>query len=154
MVLCCFLCTVRHKVKDLVELVQDDDRLKQERKRSKKNRDKYKGVSSEDYTRNYSMLSFVYGICLYKIKNVMSRMSKCCHGYQDSISSFFQSSVLKCPMKCSAMGRGDAELQCSSDISELNVYAYYRLMFCEHANVNVHTCMYILAYMPLCYSFL
>ena len=52
--------TVRHKVKDLVELVQDDDRLKQERKRSKKNRDKYKGVSSEDYTRNYSMLSFVH----------------------------------------------------------------------------------------------
>lgn len=45
---------IRHKVKDLVELVQDDDRLKQERKRSKKNRDKYKGVSSEDYTRNYS----------------------------------------------------------------------------------------------------
>ena len=52
-------CIVRHKVKDLVELVQDDDRLKQERKRSKKNRDKYKGVSSEDYTRNYSKLSFV-----------------------------------------------------------------------------------------------
>jgi len=47
-------------VKDLVELVQDDDRLKQERKRSKKNRDKYKGVSSEDYARNYSMLSFVH----------------------------------------------------------------------------------------------
>ena len=55
-----FFYTVRHKVKDLVELVQDDDRLKQERKRSKKNRDKYKGVSSEDYTRNYSKLSFVH----------------------------------------------------------------------------------------------
>ncbi|XP_078358290.1 clathrin interactor 1-like isoform X2 [Oculina patagonica] len=45
---------IRHKVKDLVELVQDDDRLKQERKRSKKNRDKYKGVSSEEYSRSYS----------------------------------------------------------------------------------------------------
>lgn len=45
---------IRHKVKDLVELVQDDERLKQERKRAKKNRDKYKGVSNEDYTRSYS----------------------------------------------------------------------------------------------------
>ena len=41
-------------MKDLVELVQDDDRLKQERKRAKKNRDKYKGVSSEDFSRGYS----------------------------------------------------------------------------------------------------
>ena len=41
-------------MKDLVELVQDDDRLKQERKRAKKNRDKYKGVSNEDFSRNYS----------------------------------------------------------------------------------------------------
>ena len=54
-----FCNIVRHKVKDLVELVQDDDRLKQERKRSKKNRDKYKGVSNEDYTRSYSMLCYV-----------------------------------------------------------------------------------------------
>jgi len=53
---------VRHKVKDLVELVQDDDRLKQERKRSKKNRDKYKGVSSMDFSRSYSK------ICLSNIK--------------------------------------------------------------------------------------
>lgn len=45
---------IRHKVKDLVELVQDDDRLKQERKRAKKNRDKYKGVSSDDFSRSYS----------------------------------------------------------------------------------------------------
>ena len=50
---------VRHKVKDLVELVQDDERLKQERKRSKKNRDKYKGVSSEDFSRTYSTIFFL-----------------------------------------------------------------------------------------------
>lgn len=47
---------VRHKVKELIELVQDDDRLKQERKRAKKNRDKYKGVSSEAFSRGYSKL--------------------------------------------------------------------------------------------------
>lgn len=45
---------IRHKVKDLIELVQDDERLKDERKRAKKNRDKYKGVSSDDFSRNYS----------------------------------------------------------------------------------------------------
>lgn len=45
---------VRHKVKELIELVQDDDRLKQERKRAKKNRDKYKGVSCEAFSRSYS----------------------------------------------------------------------------------------------------
>ena len=56
---------VRHKVKDLVELVQDDDRLKQERKRSKKNRDKYKGVSSEDFSRSYSMIFFLSLIGLF-----------------------------------------------------------------------------------------
>ncbi|XP_060783538.1 clathrin interactor 1a isoform X2 [Neoarius graeffei] len=38
---------VRQKVKDMVEFVQDDDRLREERKKAKKNRDKYIGVSSE-----------------------------------------------------------------------------------------------------------
>ena len=31
-----------------MELIQDDERLRQERKRAKKNRDKYVGVSSEE----------------------------------------------------------------------------------------------------------
>lgn len=43
-----FCFTVRHKVKELMELIQDDERLRQERKRAKKNRDKYVGVSSEE----------------------------------------------------------------------------------------------------------
>ncbi|XP_052006064.1 clathrin interactor 1-like [Xyrauchen texanus] len=38
---------VRQKVKELIELVQDDDRLREERKKAKKNRDKYIGVSSD-----------------------------------------------------------------------------------------------------------
>ncbi|XP_034037075.1 clathrin interactor 1a isoform X2 [Thalassophryne amazonica] len=38
---------VRQKVKDLVEFVQDDERLREERKKAKKNRDKYIGVSSD-----------------------------------------------------------------------------------------------------------
>lgn len=39
----------------MVEFVQDDDRLREERKKAKKNRDKYIGVSSE------SMGDFRYG---------------------------------------------------------------------------------------------
>ncbi len=38
---------VRQKVKEMMELVQDDDRLREERKKAKKNRDKYIGVSSD-----------------------------------------------------------------------------------------------------------
>ena len=39
---------VRNKVKDIIGLIQDYDRLREERKRAKKNRDKYVGMSSED----------------------------------------------------------------------------------------------------------
>uniref|UniRef100_A0A3Q3Q990 ENTH domain-containing protein n=1 Tax=Monopterus albus TaxID=43700 RepID=A0A3Q3Q990_MONAL len=38
---------VRQKVRELVEFVQDDERLREERKKAKKNRDKYIGVSSD-----------------------------------------------------------------------------------------------------------
>lgn len=38
---------VRQKVKEMVEFIQDDDRLREERKKAKKNRDKYIGVSSD-----------------------------------------------------------------------------------------------------------
>ncbi|XP_040295846.1 clathrin interactor 1 isoform X2 [Bufo bufo] len=38
---------IRQKVKEMVEFVQDDDRLREERKKAKKNKDKYIGVSSE-----------------------------------------------------------------------------------------------------------
>lgn len=38
---------IRQKVKEMVEFTQDDDRLREERKKAKKNKDKYVGVSSE-----------------------------------------------------------------------------------------------------------
>ncbi|XP_031427818.1 clathrin interactor 1 isoform X2 [Clupea harengus] len=38
---------VRQKVKEMVDFVQDDDRLRDERKKAKKNKDKYIGVSSD-----------------------------------------------------------------------------------------------------------
>ncbi|CAK8685477.1 unnamed protein product [Clavelina lepadiformis] len=39
---------VRNKVKEIVSLIQDNERLREERKKAKKNRDKYIGMSSDD----------------------------------------------------------------------------------------------------------
>ncbi|GLG98711.1 Clathrin interactor 1, partial [Gryllus bimaculatus] len=38
---------VRHKVRELIEFIQDDDKLRDERKKAKKNKDKYVGMSSD-----------------------------------------------------------------------------------------------------------
>lgn len=46
---------VRTKAKDLVDFIQDDERLREERKKAKKNRDKYIGMSGDSYsTSRYS----------------------------------------------------------------------------------------------------
>ena len=42
-----FFPLVRHKVKELLDFIQDDDRLRDERKKAKKVKDKYVGVSSD-----------------------------------------------------------------------------------------------------------
>jgi len=53
---------VRHKVKELVEFIQDDDRIRDERKKAKANRDKYVGLSNESSSYRYSkyILSIFY----------------------------------------------------------------------------------------------
>ena len=38
---------VRIKVKEIIEFIQDDERLREERKKAKKNRDKYVGIDSD-----------------------------------------------------------------------------------------------------------
>merc|ERR1712066_902646 len=38
---------IRHKVSDMLEFIQDDDRLREEKKKAKKNKDKYIGMSSD-----------------------------------------------------------------------------------------------------------
>lgn len=38
---------IRHKVRELIEFIQDDEKLREERKKAKKNKDKYVGMSSE-----------------------------------------------------------------------------------------------------------
>lgn len=41
---------VRVKVKEIIEFIQDDDRLREERLKAKKNRDKYVGIDSDNMT--------------------------------------------------------------------------------------------------------
>jgi hypothetical protein len=45
---------IRHKVKDLLEFIHDDDRIRDERKKAKANRDKYIGMSNESSSHSYN----------------------------------------------------------------------------------------------------
>jgi len=49
------MCSVRQKAKELVEFVQDDDRVRDERRKAKKTKDKYVGMAGEAVNRQYSM---------------------------------------------------------------------------------------------------
>ena len=45
---------VRIKAKEIIEFIQDDDRLREERKKAKKNKDKYVGIDSDHMTSSRS----------------------------------------------------------------------------------------------------
>lgn len=55
--------SVRQKCKEMIDFIQDDDRLRDERKKSKKNKDKYVGLSSENGSHRYSMSTFFIPCC-------------------------------------------------------------------------------------------
>ncbi len=42
-------------MKEIIEFIQDDDRLRDERKKAKANREKYVGVGSDTSSSRYSM---------------------------------------------------------------------------------------------------
>lgn len=52
--MCPPLPTVRHKAKDIISFLQDDERLREARKAAKSTRDKYVGYSSEEAHGRYS----------------------------------------------------------------------------------------------------
>lgn len=67
---------IRHKVKELIDFIQDDDRLREERKKAKKNKDKYIGMSSDMAGMKFGKLvDFIFLILniIYTIKNHISR---------------------------------------------------------------------------------
>ena len=45
---------IRHKVRELIDFIQDDDKLREERKKAKKNKDKYIGMSSDSMGGKFS----------------------------------------------------------------------------------------------------
>lgn len=45
---------IRHKVKEILEVIQDDQRLRDERKRAKTNKDKYVGMASNTIEDNFN----------------------------------------------------------------------------------------------------
>jgi len=47
--------TVRQKAKELVEFVQDDNRIREERRKAKKTKDKYIGMAGESMSQQYCM---------------------------------------------------------------------------------------------------
>lgn len=46
----CLFFFRRHKVKELIDFIQDDEKLREERKKAKKNKDKFVGMSNEGLT--------------------------------------------------------------------------------------------------------
>lgn len=65
---------VRQKVKELIEFVQDDDRLREERKKAKKNRDKYIGVSSDSMS-GYRYCKFLTSSLFHTCTHTLSSPS-------------------------------------------------------------------------------
>ena len=62
-----WLSTVRQKVKEILNLVQNDDLLREERKKSKKNKDKYVGIvggGGGGYGSRYCE-SNIYFVCFF-----------------------------------------------------------------------------------------
>lgn len=50
---------IRHKVRELIDFIQDDDKLREERKKAKKNKDKYIGMSSDMMGGKFSKFFFI-----------------------------------------------------------------------------------------------
>lgn len=46
--------SVRQKAKEIIEFLQDDERLRSERRKAKQTRDKFVGYSSDEVTGRYS----------------------------------------------------------------------------------------------------
>ena len=57
-----FSFSVRQKCKELIDFIQDDDKLRDERKKAKKTKDKYIGMASDNHGHKYSKSSFTLGI--------------------------------------------------------------------------------------------
>ena len=60
------LLSVRQKVKELVEFVKDDEKLREERKKAKKNKDKYVGMSGLSASMHYGEWHIWFGLVWFE----------------------------------------------------------------------------------------
>uniref|UniRef100_A0A6B2ED53 Putative equilibrative nucleoside transporter protein n=1 Tax=Phlebotomus kandelakii TaxID=1109342 RepID=A0A6B2ED53_9DIPT len=67
---------VRHKVRELIDFIQDDDKVRDERKKAKKNKDKYIGMSSEAMGGRFGGYSDKYNDSRYDDRNWYSESSR------------------------------------------------------------------------------
>lgn len=75
---------VRQKAKLLIELIQDDDKIRQERKKAKQYKDKFIGVSSESAYANRLCFYFCIRLCVGVNCGIISSF----FSYRDSWSDF------------------------------------------------------------------
>lgn len=60
---------VRHKVRELIDFIQDDEKVREERKKAKKNKDKYIGMSSDAMGGRFGGYSDKYNDSRYDDRN-------------------------------------------------------------------------------------
>lgn len=56
---------MRHRVKDVIEFLQDDDRLRSERKQAKTSKEKYQGFSGNEFGRHGGFSELIKKIFLH-----------------------------------------------------------------------------------------
>ena len=54
--------SVRQKTKELIDFIQDDERLREDRKKAKKNKDKYVGMSNDTSAYRYSKYTSLHSV--------------------------------------------------------------------------------------------
>ncbi|XP_059612311.1 telomere length regulation protein TEL2 homolog isoform X2 [Phlebotomus argentipes] len=74
---------VRHKVRELIDFIQDDDKVRDERKKAKKNKDKYIGMSSDAMGGRFGGYSDKYNDSRYDDRNWYSESSRGGNNYED-----------------------------------------------------------------------
>lgn len=91
---------VRIRVKQLIEFIQDDDVLREERKKAKKNRDKYVGVASDGSSSSNSGLRFNNSFSdSLKFENEVATMKQPKEQKEDKLESSASNSFTGKPIK-------------------------------------------------------
>ena len=105
------LILVRHKVQELVEFVQDEERVREERKKAKKNKDKYVGMSGARASMHHGMTCVIV-IIIIKVLFCQFISSLLTWLLPDEwFSDIFSKFIMKLCLTHLAVGHGISHLQ-------------------------------------------